>query len=68
MDEAPVCLTHNAHLGKILSFSKFLDKKITHLTKNFDKYICLISSVVIQAWYSQVKTTYTLLHKIVCIS
>jgi hypothetical protein len=28
------CLIHNAHLGKILSFCKILDLKITHI-KNF---------------------------------
>jgi hypothetical protein len=50
------CLIHNAHSGKILSFSKILT--ITHLKKNF----CSISAIVIQAWYSKVKTI-TLLHK-----
>jgi hypothetical protein len=30
------CLIHNAHLGKIPSFCKILDLKITHLKNNFD--------------------------------
>jgi hypothetical protein len=60
------CLIHNAHLGKISSFCKILDLKITHLKKNFDWYFCLISATVIQAWHSKAKTI-ILLKKMVCI-
>jgi hypothetical protein len=61
------CLIHNAHFGKIPSFCKILDPKITHLKLNFDQFFCLLSAIVIQACHSKEKFT-TLLHKIVCIS
>jgi hypothetical protein len=60
-------LIHNAHFGKIPSFCKILDLKITHLKEMFDLYFCLSSAIVIQAWHSKVKTI-ALLHKIACIS
>jgi hypothetical protein len=60
------CLIHNAHLGKILSFNKILDLKITRLKEYFDYYFCLTSVSVIKAWHSKEKTI-TLLHRIVSI-
>jgi hypothetical protein len=61
----PRCLIHNAHLGKILSFCKTLDLKITHLKEMFDYNFHLIFIILFLAWPSKVKTT-ILYHKIVC--
>ncbi len=60
------CLIHNAHLGKILSFCKVLDLKIT-LFKKISYLIFFISAMVIKGWNSKVKTI-ILFHRTVCIS
>jgi hypothetical protein len=52
------CLIHNAHLGKIPSFCKILDLKITHFKEKIWLIFCLISAIVIQAWRSKVKKYY----------
>jgi hypothetical protein len=46
------------HLGKMPSFGKILNLKISHLKKNFDEYFCLISAIIIRGLHSKVTKLY----------
>jgi hypothetical protein len=59
-------LIQNAHLGKIPSFCKISDLKITHLEINFHQHFCVKLTILIQVWHSKIKTILSL-YKIVGI-
>jgi hypothetical protein len=52
------CLIHNALIGKILSFCRISDLKITHLEIIFNKLFCLILNILIQTGHSEIKNYY----------
>jgi hypothetical protein len=66
LDLRSYCLIYNTHVGKILSFWKISELKITPLKEMFHNYFHLTSTILFLAWTSKVKTI-ILYHKIMCI-